>query len=180
MKHIDVGNGLISMIDDIDYDMISCYNWSSYKSKTTGTYIPITRIVKNGKWATIRMHSLIVGDVDKYDVDHINHNTLDNRRSNLRLCSRSENLMNRRMFRNNISGYKGVSFNTQHNKWMAKVVFNKHQYFCGYFDNPEDASVAYDNKLITLCNEFALTNKDLREREVNGSLHTTDKTTQKI
>jgi len=90
----------------------------------------------------VRLHRLIAGAVEKdQKVDHINGNTLDNRRSNLRICSNSENLRNRGKNINNTSGYKGVS--KRRNKWAAQVKHNYKTIFLGLFDTPEEAHEAY-------------------------------------
>jgi len=177
MRKIVTSNGKETLVDDEDYECLINYNWTSYKS-CYNSFIVITRIKTEIGWKTVRMHRLILGAKSGQHVDHVNHDTLDNRKSNLRICSPSDNLCNRKLFKSNTSGFKGVIFNKQHNKWMAKITKDGKQYFCGYFDNKIDASNAYDLKMVELFGEFSLTNKHLREREVNINLHTTDKATE--
>lgn len=69
----------------------------------------------------ILFHRLILDIDDSYEVDHINHNTKDNRKENLRIVSRSQNQMNTRLRKDNTSGVKGVYFDNTHNYWVAKI-----------------------------------------------------------
>ena len=78
-----------------------------------------------------------------FDVDHINHDGLNNRRSNLRICSRSENLQNQRRRSDNRSGYKCVSFYKRTGKWRAYIMINGKETHLGYFDSPETAYMKY-------------------------------------
>ena len=75
-------------------------------------------------------------------VDHINHNTLDNRRSNLRICTNSANLRNGDLRINNTSGIKGVRFDRQRQKWVPKIKVNYKDIFLGRFEKLEDAVIA--------------------------------------
>ena len=68
-------------------------------------------------------------------VDHVNGNTLDNRRENLRICSRSENGWNTKIRKNNKSGYRGVSWKKDKNKWVARVSKNRQHIFIGFFNH---------------------------------------------
>lgn len=90
------------------------------------------------------MHRLIVGAPTGMDVDHINHDTLDNRKSNLRVCSHSENLRNRTgPNRNSKSGTRGVCWYKRDSKWHAQIKVGYRRIHLGYFSNIEDARRAY-------------------------------------
>lgn len=90
-----------------------------------------------------RLHRLITGAPDGMVVDHINHNTLDNRRANLRVVTIAENTQNRRgARRSNSSGLRGVSWHARTNKWRARAVANGRDTHLGYFSNIEDAVAA--------------------------------------
>ena len=78
------------------------------------------------------------------DVDHINGDTLDNRRSNLRVCDRSQNLCNRKKMAGKSSRYKGVSYNKLRGKWDARLMFRGKQYCLGLFKTELEAAKAYD------------------------------------
>jgi len=97
----------------------------------------------------VRMHRIIAGANHKDEiVDHINGNTLDNRRSNLRICSNAENGRNRGKNSNNSSGFKGVFL--KRDKWAAQIKHNGKSIHLGTFKTPEEAHLAYQraaNKL---------------------------------
>ena len=104
MKEIELTQGKRAIVDDADYQYLSKYNWSyddGYASRG---------IRMNGKRKIILMHRFLMGLYfgDKRVVDHINHNTLDNRRENLRICTKAENRRNSRKSKNNTSSFKGV------------------------------------------------------------------------
>jgi len=91
-------------------------------------------------------------------VDHINHNLLDNRRQNLRICTPSENKRNRVLAKNNSSGYKGVNWSKGANKWRTQISINGKQKHLGLFNNILLAAEAYDSAAQKYYGEFAYTN----------------------
>lgn len=86
-----------------------------------------------------RLHRFLLDAPKGYDVDHINRNRLDNRLSNLRVCTRSQNNMNKIEQSNNTSGCRGVSWSKSNNKWQSRITINKKTINLGYFDNLDDA-----------------------------------------
>ncbi len=91
-------------------------------------------------------------------VDHINRNTLDNRKSNLRKCTPQQNTFNREKQSNNTSGYKGVHYSSNKKKWMASIQKGEIVKKMGPFSTKEKAAKAYDKEAIKLFGEFAVTN----------------------
>jgi hypothetical protein len=89
------------------------------------------------------------------EIDHINTVTSDNRLSNLRVCSRSENAMNKNSYRNNSSGVKGVSWNAAGNSWLARLSVNGRSICAGSFKNIDDAKRALTDLRERLHGEFA-------------------------
>lgn len=77
------------------------------------------------------------------EIDHINGDRTDNRIANLRSCTRTQNNANSKIRRNSASGFKGVSWNTQHQKWMAILTKHSKRFHLGFYDTPEDAHKAY-------------------------------------
>lgn len=88
-------------------------------------------------------------------VDHINHNKLDNRRCNLRICTETQNNMNKCFDSRNTSGYKGVSWHKSARKWFAYIRFNKQRLNIGFFDDPVEAAHAYDDAARIYHGEYA-------------------------
>jgi len=91
-------------------------------------------------------------------VDHIDRDGLNNRKSNLRLCTNAENIRNAGKRGKGFSKYKGVSRHTRGKKWTAVIQLNKKTYFLGYFENEIDAARAYDKKAKELHGQFACLN----------------------
>ncbi len=87
----------------------------------------------------IRLHRFIMNCPNDKVVDHINHNPLDNRKCNLRICSNQQNCMNQNKRSNNTNGYTGVLWDKAKNKWMARIKVNYKQIFLGYYDTLEKA-----------------------------------------
>ena len=100
------------------------------------------------------LHRIITNAPKGYEVDHIDRNTLNNRRENLRICTRQENSRNKTKQRNNTSGYKGVSWDKAKKKWRAFISVDKKQIFLGRYDNIEEAIKARQQADIKYFKEF--------------------------
>lgn len=141
------------IIDDEDYDLVKNYLWYLHKTNS-GFYI---RGYKNNKF--IYLHRLIMNAKPKQFIDHKNHNTLDNRKINLRCCTIKENGRNVRKTKNKTSSkYKGVTFFKRDKKWQAKIQVDGRTIHLGYFVQEIDAAVAYDNAAKKYFKTFAKTN----------------------
>ncbi len=103
------------------------------------------------------MHRMIMGEPKGMFVDHIDGNSQNNRRSNLRICTPAQNLQNQRP-KGGTSRYKGVYFHKKDNKWMAKIGFNGKNTYLGLFEDEILAARAYDKKAKELFGEFAYLN----------------------
>jgi len=110
-------------------------SWYVIWSEITKSFYVMGCMRINNKKKLVRLHRYIV-DVTarKQLIDHIHHNTLDNRKSYLRVVTSLENVQNRRKFTSNSSGATGVSFMKKTNKWQAYIAFNGGQKHLGYFD----------------------------------------------
>ena len=155
MIEIPLTRGKVALIDDADFDLISRFKWSAYKSKNT-YYAHAGVRLNNGSRTTIQMHRLLLGLTDpKIKTDHRDRNGLNNSRANLRACSHAENGRNRTAQANNSSGYKGVSFHKQHEKWQARIMVNGKSKHLGFYLTPEDAHQAYCAAAAEFHGEFA-------------------------
>ena len=161
MKEIRLSQNQVAIIDDIDVALVEQYKWYAKYCKATHTYYAYTNIWLNGRKTTLQMHRLIMGAATGEGVDHVDHEGLRNNRSNLRKCTTSQNMANRRMPINNTSGYKGVCFDKTRGLWMAQIVILKKHCTIGRFENQVDAARAYDDRAIECFGVFALTNKAL-------------------
>ena len=133
-------SGYDVIIDDDDFEkVISAGKW--HKKNENGKIYFVHTISKSFKM--LYLHRLICPPEKGLFVDHINGNTLDNRKCNLRVCTHAENMKNQKRNSLNTSGYKGVSFNRQYQKWKASITTDGVRYFLGYFPNPETAYAEY-------------------------------------
>lgn len=143
-----------AIVDAEDYELLSRYNW--YAAKDKRSYYAV-RNVKRSR-IQIRMHRIILNAPPGLLVDHINHNGLDNRKANLRLCTPFQNSFNQRPRRGTSSEYKGVHFYKRLKKFMASITLNQKRYHLGYFKSEIDAAKAYDRKAMELFGRFAYLN----------------------
>lgn len=90
----------------------------------------------------VRLHRFLL-DAGKLLVDHIDCNTRNNTRGNLRLATKSQNACNSRKHRDGKSGYKGVTWDRVRGQWLARISVNGRRHHLGYYDTPEAAHVAY-------------------------------------
>jgi hypothetical protein len=107
------------------------------------------------------MHRLLLSPSKNSVVDHVNGNVLDNRRANLRVCSQQQNTFNRKIGRNNKSGYKGVSWDKTHNRWVGIVsvlIDGKRKRFKKRFSDVLSAASFYDITAKRIYKEYAKTN----------------------
>jgi len=162
MKTITLSRGKVAVVDDEDYDYLMQWKWcASFDFRGGGKIVIAVRHPKASEGfnnlETIYMHRQILSARKGTVVDHINHDTLDNRRSNLRECSDGENKCNR-LRQKNISGFKGVSPGDKAGTWYVRIAKNKKQFCLGTFTNIVDAARKYDEAAKELHGEFALLN----------------------
>lgn len=107
----------------------------------------------------LQMHRIIMRPKSGEYVDHINHDKLDNRKSNLRICSYAENNRNTKPNATNKTGYKGVSYDRQTGKFRASIKCNHKSLNLGRYTTKEKAALAYNQKARECFKEFAYLNK---------------------
>jgi hypothetical protein len=156
LKQIPLTRGFFALVDDEDYEELSKHKWhiNSNGYAFRNVRLPIVGIKR---YKQSSMHREIVGlkSGDKRHTDHINQNKLDNRRSNLRICTCAENQRNKDRKSNNTSGFKGVSWTEVDCRWRAKITVNGKHKFLGHFLTPEAAHEAYCKAALELHGEFA-------------------------
>ena len=155
MKKIPLTQGKYALVDNEDFHRLSGHKWV-YNSR--GYAVREVRLKEwrvsseSGRlYETLLMHRVILNPPAGMDIDHINHNGLDNRKGNMRICTRSQNLWNKRKARK--SKYKGV--HRASGKFYASIMRDGKVYYLGTYATGKEAALAYDNKALELFGEYA-------------------------
>jgi len=158
MKTISLSQDHVTTVSDEDYAELSKHKWYVSKGHTGNLYA--VRHAPTPSKAIIYMHRQILGleRGDNHQGDHKNHNTLDNRRDNLRVATRGQNQHNRKLQQGGSSRYKGVCLRKSTGRWQALIRVDGKQKHLGYFPNEQVAALAYDLAAIELHSEFAYLN----------------------
>jgi hypothetical protein len=156
LRKIVLRNKLEVLVDEEDFELLNSFKWGIIKNKTHTYAARGTR--KNGVYSKILMHRFIMNAPKDQMVDHRNGNTLDNRKSNLRLATRAMNLQNSKLRSDSNCKYKGVS--KRGHKFVARIqVAVDKRLFLGYFKTEEEAAKAYNKAATEHFGEFANLNK---------------------
>ena len=155
MKEIPLTQGKVALVDDSDYDYLMLWNWYAHAH---GKRWYAERINWNkGNPTFIRMHRVIMNTPDGMETDHIDMNGLNNQRSNLRVCTRLENMHNQKARKlSDQHPFKGVY--KKGNKWVARIRVNRKEINVGSFDSEIEAALAYDLAAIKYHGNFARLN----------------------
>lgn len=138
-REIPLSQGRVAIVDDDDFERVSQHKWTVMKTKRR--FYAFRQI-----WARHKnelMHRFILLAPAGVQVDHINGDGLDNRRSNLRLCSNAENSRNQLKRRGTSSQYKGVYWNKSRRTWTAQIKVNYQVHYLGCFAIEKEAHDAY-------------------------------------
>lgn len=157
MKKILLTRGKVALVDDSDFESLSEFKWMAGGNWAANKIYACRSITVAGKRKTIRMAREILNAPEHMVVDHINGDTLDNRRENLRICTRRENRWNR-LNSASETKYFGVTYNKDRNKFYASIGHAGKQHFIGEFENPVEAAIAYDACAFRLRGEFVSLN----------------------
>lgn len=159
MAEISLTQSKIAIIDDEDLDKIAPYKWCyhSVEGYAIATVYGVNPNRKNGQ-TTFSMHRVIADTPKGMQTDHINGNKLDNRKSNLRVCTKLDNSHNAGLRINNTSGYKGVYFEKDSKKWKAQISNLGKRLCLGRFQTAKEAAKAYNEAAIEYYGEFARLN----------------------
>lgn len=152
MKQLKLTQGKVAIVDDEDFNRFGHFKWH---------YLSVgyaARRQLNSSRTYVYLHRLIMKPEKGQEIDHINGNTLDNRKSNLRIADRSKNMSNTRIRKTNTSGYKGVSLDKSRNMWAAEITVNYKKLHLGRFNEIKEAAKAYNEAAKKYFGEFAYLN----------------------
>jgi hypothetical protein len=157
---IELRDGTRVIVDEVDSAMVKKHAWTAHDKGGGSVYISRHERIGN-RFKRHYLHREIVGAAGDQQVDHINGNTFDNRRCNLRICSPTQNAQNKGPLSRNKSGMKGVDFSADKSRnrpWRATIFVGGKKIFLGRFPTKEEAAAAYDRASLRHHGEFARTN----------------------
>jgi hypothetical protein len=141
---IELTQGQIAQVSAEDFEELSKFPWHArWSDFTSGYYAWHSERDLIGQSSKTGMHRHVLNAPNGMQVDHIDGDTLNNRRSNLRLATHTQNQQNKRRYKNNTSGFKGVYWDKQCLKWKALIAVNGKRKLLGLFNTPELAHSAY-------------------------------------
>jgi len=147
MKLIKLTKGRFAKVDDDDFKLLNQWKWCVNSENFAH---------RRSKNKLVTMHRFIMNPPKDMQIDHKNGDRLDNRRSNLRICTGSQNCMNRKTI-GSMSGYRGVR--KWYNKWQGRIEVEGKKINLGLFNNAVDAAEAYNQAAIKYHGEFARLNQ---------------------
>jgi hypothetical protein len=157
-KEIPLTQGKVALVDDDLFDELSRWKWCAHR---IGRKVYATRSVWSPKRKLVFMHREVLrlsGTDPGVRTDHQDGDGLNNTRANLRASTVQQNAWNCGVSSVNTSGFKGVYWHKQRQRWCANIKAHGKKYSLGLHDTPEDAARAYDEAALRLHGEFAFTN----------------------
>jgi len=154
MKTIALTREKVTIVDEEDFEELNKYKWHARIQTYTGAF----RAKRRENKKEIDMAREIMNCPPGLEVDHINGDLLDNRKCNLRICTHGENMRNRRLQRNNTSGYRGVHYFKRDGRYVAYIYLNGRKIHIGSYKTDIDAAMAYNAHARDLHGEFARLN----------------------
>ncbi len=152
MKKLKLTRGKYALVDDEDFKSLSNFKW--YASRRG---YAISNPYMDGMSKVIYMHRLVIKTPKNFHTDHINHNKLDNRRSNLRIANKFQNNSNKK-YRNGKS-YKGIHKDNKTGKWLSQICHKGKRIFLGGYIKKKDAMISYNEAAKKIHGEFCFLNK---------------------
>lgn len=161
--HIEATNqtGVSFKFDIDDFEKVDKYYWTFDKIG----YLICIRKQDDGSTENLYLHRLLIGEIGRgLEVDHINGDTFDNRKCNLRTVTKSQNQMNCDIPKDNKSGVRGVAYIEQKSRWKAYICKNRVKYNLGYFKNKQDAIDIREEFEYLLFGEYSRKHEHLKEK----------------
>lgn len=154
LKRIKLTQGKVALVDDKWFPYLSQFKWQARYDRTTDAWYA----ARQERRKFIYMHREILNAPIGLHVDHINGDRLNNTEENLRLATSAQNSWNRDKNKNNTTGYKGVTREKGRKKVRAQIRVNGKHIHLGWFDDPRDAALVYDQAVRKYYGKFGCTN----------------------
>lgn len=158
-KQIQLSKGKYAIVDDEDFEYLNQWKWyvnsSGYAVRSENFKTESGKISAR----TIRMHRVVMRAPQTHEVDHRFGNRLDNRKANLRVCTRSENNMNKPLLPKNSTGFKGVMWHKRNLRWVSRIKVNGKLIHLGSFTCKIQAAKIYNEAALKYHGEFAHLNQ---------------------
>ncbi len=154
MKLIPLTQGQFAQVDDSDYDFLMQWKWHA-ELRDKIWYARRGRLISDSSHGNLYMHRIIMKPVRELVVDHIDHNGLNNQKSNLRICTRQQNQFNGSKQENSTSGFYGVRWDKARTKWCAELKINSKKVYMKRFSCEIEAAKAYDEVAKKYRGDFA-------------------------
>jgi hypothetical protein len=164
-KELILSKGKVALVDDDLYPALSFFKWHYSESRPEKPGYAVHRVKVSGHWLNLKLHRFIMSAGERDIVDHIDGDTLNNQRANLRIVNHSLNSQNS-IKQVGSSGYRGVSWSGRKKVWEVCIQKDDQRIFIGQFSNVDDAARAYDKKALELFGCDAMTNAKLLERKM--------------
>lgn len=155
-RRIQLTQGQVTIVDDEWYEELNKYKWQAHFDPIAQSYYAVRRESRLLGHGAIIMSRVIINAPSNMRVDHINHDTLNNQMSNLRLATIAQNSYNSKPQKRNATGYKGVKVHGR--GYMARIRFNDREIYLGTWDTPEQAARVYDNAAKEYFGEYSYLN----------------------
>jgi hypothetical protein len=155
VKLIPLTQGQFAIVDETDFEWLSQWKWQALWSRSSKSFYARRSASFQGEQKVIYMAREILGNPIGLQVDHSNHDTLDNRRSNLRAATVSQNQFNRGLSARSTSGHKGVTWSKRRSRWISRIELNGHRRYLGMFSDLSAAATAYRDAASAAAGEFA-------------------------
>lgn len=164
MKTIPLTKGYEAIVDDADFERVAAFKWYAKVTPRNVYAVRSTpRLAPGVNQGQVKLHRFVLGVTDPLvEVDHRDHDGLNCTSENLRACTKRQNQHNRKKTKGTASQYLGVTKHTS--KWLARININGKQKHLGLFVNEEDAARAFDAAVLSLRDEFGVTNFNPQER----------------
>lgn len=143
-----------ALVDDGDFEIVSAKHWGLTRGAVVHYFVdPLSR-----KTRGVSLHRFILRPPSTLVVDHIDHDPLNNRRANLRLCKQRDNARNLRKRPGGTSRFKGVHFDARRGLWVASITVDYRTKFLGHYRDEVSAAHRYDEEAARRFGEYAFLN----------------------